>query len=213
MDDIVKRPRQKRSRDTLEQLMNAGVELLMQGEESEFSVARLSVKSGVSIGSIYQRFGSKEMIYLALQARVLEAMDAQAMRLFPTHRLDNMDDAAVIRDAVMRFCKHVSDHEKTIVALARLDGGNPRAVERGAQSCMKMGKAFETYLQTALGDTRQDAYDRCFRMMFSCTWVRIVGAPIAFDVTTADWTAFCDFLGDMCVAYLLQADADFKGRS
>jgi len=203
MDDIVKTPRQKRSRDTLEQLMTAGVDLLMQGEEAEFSVAALSLKSGVSIGSIYQRFGSKDMIYLALQERVLEAMDRKAARLFPTQRPKNLDDEGLIRDAVARFCAHVAGNQKIILSLARFDAGIPRAMERGTQSCLKVGEAFSAYLQTAFGDARRDDYDKCFRMMFACTWVRITGAPVTFDPATVDWTSLSGFLGDLCVAFLL----------
>ncbi|HZG31189.1 MAG TPA: TetR/AcrR family transcriptional regulator [Ensifer sp.] len=203
MNDIVKTPRQKRSRDTLEQLMSAGVDLLMQGEDAEFSVAALSMKSGVSIGSIYQRFGSKDMIYLALQERVLEAMDREVTRLFPPSRPDDLDDAGLIRDAVARFCGHVARNEKIILSLSRFDAGNPRAMERGARSCGKVGEAFSTYLETAFGVGRRDDYDNCFRMMFACTWTRITGAPLTFDPATVDWTSLSRFLGDLCVAFLL----------
>ena len=73
---------QKRSRATLERLLAAGIALLEDKGYEGLSIAELSARSGVSVGSIYQRFDSKESLFVALQERILERIDAEQQGLF-----------------------------------------------------------------------------------------------------------------------------------
>lgn len=61
-----KKPIQKRSKNTVEIILIASRQILLQDGPLKFSTNTIAKKSGVSIGSIYQYFQSKEKIIEAL---------------------------------------------------------------------------------------------------------------------------------------------------
>ena len=55
----MRQPKQDRSRVALERLMAASREILHEGTFELLTIAEISKRSGVSVGSIYARFGGK----------------------------------------------------------------------------------------------------------------------------------------------------------
>lgn len=71
--------RQKRSRDLVTELMRAGLELLKDRDFDRLSIADLCAATGITVGSFYARFDSKEAYIRALQLGVVEE-SRRAMR-------------------------------------------------------------------------------------------------------------------------------------
>jgi AcrR family transcriptional regulator len=71
-----KEPRQARSRATVETLLDATARVLQRDGYDHTSTNRIAEAAGVSIGSLYQYFPSKEAIVAALVEREVEAQFA-----------------------------------------------------------------------------------------------------------------------------------------
>jgi AcrR family transcriptional regulator len=71
--------RQKRSRDLVAELLRAGLGLLKDRDFDRLSIADLCAATGITVGSFYARFDSKEAFIRALQLGVVEE-SRRAMR-------------------------------------------------------------------------------------------------------------------------------------
>lgn len=75
-----KRPRQSRSRATVEAILEAATEVLNREGYDETSTNKIAARAGVSIGSLYQYFPNKDVIIGELQRRhqvdMLSLMDS-----------------------------------------------------------------------------------------------------------------------------------------
>jgi len=67
-----KRPRQARSRATVEAIIEAGARILSDGGWAEFTTNKVAVLAGVSIGSLYQYFPDKLSLVDAIRRRHLD---------------------------------------------------------------------------------------------------------------------------------------------
>lgn len=72
-----KRPQQARSRATIEALLTATARVLVKEGFDRASTNRIAEAAGVSIGSLYQYFPSKEALVAALVERHVEEMSAE----------------------------------------------------------------------------------------------------------------------------------------
>jgi AcrR family transcriptional regulator len=70
----VRPPKQRRSRESYERVLDAAHALLEENGFEGLTVQEVAARSGVSIGAIYERFGNKETLLRAVHARLMEAM-------------------------------------------------------------------------------------------------------------------------------------------
>src|SRR6202008_2823007 len=70
----VRPPKQRRSRESYERVLDAARALLEENGFEGLTVQEVAIRSGVSIGAIYERFGNKETLLRAVHARLMEAM-------------------------------------------------------------------------------------------------------------------------------------------
>ena len=206
MNSPVNPPRQKRSRHSFEQLMKAGIEILREGAEAEFSIADLSRRTGVSVGSIYQRFGSKERIYLALQDRVLSELDGEVEQLFAPNNARAAPFESVVADAVRRFCGHLRRNEALLRALITRDVGNAAALARGELSSQRIEAALLDFLAASLVEMRNTEVRASarvgFRVLYSSAWSRLMKQPLALAEPEYSWEGFTETMTEFYSAYL-----------
>jgi AcrR family transcriptional regulator len=72
-----KKPRQARSHATIEAILQAAAHILVQDGIDAASTNRIAEKAGVSVGSLYQYFPSKEAVIFALVERHVQRMQKQ----------------------------------------------------------------------------------------------------------------------------------------
>ena len=73
----VSEPKQQRSRDSFAKVRAAVLELLHERGTGQFSLAEVSARAGVSIGSIYGRVPGKAELLRAVQAQEFDRLDAE----------------------------------------------------------------------------------------------------------------------------------------
>jgi AcrR family transcriptional regulator len=71
---VAKPPQQGRSRASLERMLDAAEALMVERGSDDFALTEVGRVGRVSIGSIYNRFASKEELLHAVHARALERM-------------------------------------------------------------------------------------------------------------------------------------------
>ena len=111
MDASVREPRQNRSRQSLEKVLEAGVNVLAEKGYDGFSIADVSQQSGVSVGSIYQRFQSKAVLFAALQERILERIDREQDAMFDGIDASALSDGSIVDAAVKAVADQFQRHE------------------------------------------------------------------------------------------------------
>jgi AcrR family transcriptional regulator len=80
--DVSRKPQQGRSKASLERMLAAARELMLERGSEEFTLQEVSERGQVSIGSIYLRFESKDNLVRGVIAEALEALrlDENALR-------------------------------------------------------------------------------------------------------------------------------------
>lgn len=210
MDATTRRPMQQRSRATLEKLLSAGVDLLEEKGYEGLSIADLSARAGVSVGSIYQRFDGKESLFAALRERILERLDAQQSDLFrPIDR--SLPDAALVVEAVRRLATLLRRHEALLRVMILRGAVDEETRRRGSRSSVALARAYESHL---LGSVRRFGHphpdlaaDMSFRIVYATLTRRIMSGPTFESETDIDWDTFVAELATSQARYLL-SDAE-----
>jgi AcrR family transcriptional regulator len=76
-----KEPRQRRSREMLDVILEAGVRVLRREGALRFTTPRVAAAAGISVGSLYQYFPNKQALIFAIHSRVVARawIDVQAI--------------------------------------------------------------------------------------------------------------------------------------
>ncbi len=90
-----KKPKQKRSRLMVNNILEASIRVLKQHPYQQFTTNRVAEAAGISIGSLYQYFPNKQSILLELEIRAVNEMIENVEKLLfenkftPEQRLYN----------------------------------------------------------------------------------------------------------------------------
>ena len=210
MDAVVRKPMQRRSRETLERLLAAGIELLREAGYEGLSIAELSARSGVSVGSIYQRFDGKEALFAALQERILEGIDAEQAALFDDVDPD-LPDHELVREAVARLAAMCRRNEPLLRVMILRGAVDEPTRQRGSRSSIVLARSFEQFLLARVKRFGHEdpalAADVSFRMVYATLTRRIMSGPTFESQTDISWDVLSAELGRACAAYLLPPGA------
>ena len=100
-DASVRPPKQKRSQESLERVLQAGAEVLLDVGYEGFTLQEVSKRSGVSIGSIYACLGEKDLAFEWLEKAM--AQHDNALMWIKVHpRLDRLRDDPRYLDLLQR---------------------------------------------------------------------------------------------------------------
>lgn len=125
-----KTPQQARSRQTVESVLEAAAQVFAQRGYANTTTNHIAARAGVSIGSLYQYFPSKDSILLALAERHLERTFAATMQ-----EVGDKRDAPVpellraIVDALVQAHQAEPRLHRVIFEEARLDASFRRRLD------------------------------------------------------------------------------------
>ncbi|MGI5268347.1 TetR/AcrR family transcriptional regulator [Nonomuraea sp. CA-218870] len=95
-----KTPRQQRSRETVEAILEAAAQLFQRHGYAATTTNKIADRAGVSVGSLYQYFPNKDALLLALADRHLNAAAREVMRVFERAAEQPPDLARLVTDLV-----------------------------------------------------------------------------------------------------------------
>jgi AcrR family transcriptional regulator len=197
-----KQPKQARSTQLVEDVLQAAIQVLSREGAGRFTTVRVAQVAGVSIGSLYQYFPSKEAILFRLQLDEWRTTTALLIGI-----LDTPDPPPLerLRTAITAFLR--SECEEATLRTA-LEEAAP-SFNDAPEAAFHRREAFRRFLafwHELLPDTpprqRRLALDMVMMTMESAG-ERISGDPRL----AADVEAYARTLGDMVCAYLVQLRA------
>lgn len=177
---LIRPPLQRRSRQSLERVLEAGLEVLQEEGFEGFTLQEVSRRAGVSIGSIYARVPSREALIMAIYDRAMDWSEEQGWLQRNAARQD-LTPRERIEGIVADLANTTLDHGEVLRVFMRQAPMNPEIWQRGARISQATAKLFER----AILEHRQDlghpdpelAVDVAFRMVYCTTARRITHGP------------------------------------
>jgi AcrR family transcriptional regulator len=203
----VQPPQQERSRASFERVLAAGAALLEEEGYDGFTLAGVSSRAKVSIGSIYARVKSKDDLFYVIQDRFMT--ESESMPGFATSPEGYAE--LPTKELIVQI---VHDVGKTFQANSRLlrvfmHRGIVDAIvaERSSRSVSGFAHAFEGLLLTRRDEIVQEdpelAVDVAFRIAWGTLARQIMYWPTFESEHRIEWNRLVDELGTVLVAYLL----------
>jgi AcrR family transcriptional regulator len=202
----VRPPKQKRSQESLERVLDAATKLLEEKGFDAFTIQDVSQRADVSVGAIYARFGNKETLLRAVHKHAMDSIGREHESVAAADK-----GAADVRDAIVVAVRTVAGifrgNEKLLRAFMHLGAVDDEISRRGSENSTDLARQFEaTVLAHRDEITHPDpetAVDVAFRMAY-CTFARQVmyGPTFESDRPIA-WDELVYEVGTACAAYLL----------
>jgi len=201
--------RQARSRETQERIFAAGTRLLEEGGPEALTVVAVAEAAGVSVGGIYRRFGDKDRLLLAIQARFTARFAAEfAQRVSQLDISAVTPPATVIAAAVEGVAGSLRAHERLLQVFMVLGMQNPAVREHGSAISVEGGRAFRDTVMLAAAALRQHpdveaAIDFAYRLVYAACAHRILHGEYLESRRPLSWPDLIERLAQAVTAYLL----------
>jgi AcrR family transcriptional regulator len=206
----VRPPKQKRSRDSLERVLEAATALLEENGFEAFTIQDVSGRADVSVGAIYARFGSKENLLRAVHRRAMEALGAEQ------DVAASLDGQAVAtaRDAIVAAVNQVAGvfrgHDKLLRAFMHIGAIDDEIARRGSQGSIELSRSFKeavlAYRDEIAHSDPELAADVAFRMAYSTFARQVMYGPVFESDRPVEWDELVREVASACAAYLLGAN-------
>ena len=151
------RARQSRSRVTRELIFQAGARLLEEGGAEALTVAAVAARAGVSVGSVYRRFGDKDRLLASLQADFTANFRAEIVRRFAgAPRAGDADPGELVTAAVTAVAEAFRAHQRLLLVFILLGTANEAVLREGPRraSTLIPGGVFASCPSHFLGHRR-----------------------------------------------------------
>lgn len=209
-DTKSREPKQARSRQSFEKTIEAALALLQDRGNDEFTLADVSARSGVSIGSIYARFEGKDDLVRVAHGRKMDDIDAVSDHLFeplptdPEAGLESVAREAV--DRIIEVLRRYADILRPFMLRATQD---PTISQRGAASHAAMAAHFADVLRKWPGGfLGQAELDWCFNVVYSVVARRLGLGSTMEGSGSLEWPEIAEKLAGMVASYLKAGPQD-----
>lgn len=198
-------PKQGRSRESFERMIEAAIALLRDRAGPDFTLTDVSKRGKVSIGSIYCRFESKEVLIREAHARAMARFYDDEMAMIDRLRRRGEDLDTLIPAIVSDLAEYLRQRAPTLSAFMVCANTDPVIAGAGGAAYMRAKQAIVALILEHEGEIErpdpQRAADAVFNLVYSAL-ARHLGlghAPLAEDMS---WTRLKEDLGEMALAYL-----------
>jgi AcrR family transcriptional regulator len=206
-DTSVRPPKQKRSQQSLERVLDASIQLLEENGFEAFTIQDVSKRAGVSVGAIYARFGNKESLLRVVHRHAMETLrpEHEGVEAVDTGPADARE---VILGAVRAVAEIFHGNEDLLRAFMHLGAVDDEIARRGSESSVDLARRFEATVLAHRDELAhpdpETAVDVAYRMAY-CTFARQVMYGPEFESDRAiSWNELVAEVGSACAAYLLQ---------
>ncbi len=199
-------PKQRRSRETLDRVLEAATELLQEVGYDEMRVAEVGERANIGTASIYARVGSKHGLMLAVQARMVEQLDREAAEMLEPLREFDGPLGIIVRRVVTVIGDLFRRHESLLrVFMVRADTDST-VTEHGSESTVRLRDLVAEVLlarrQEIAHAAPETAVDVCFRMVYDTLARRVMRGADFESRRDLAWDDLLDELATACTAYL-----------
>lgn len=200
---------QARSRLTQQRILEAGTTLLEEGGTEALTVAAVAARAGVSVGSVYRRFGDKDRLIAALQHDMIDQFRADIIRRFAPRRAD---PAALVASAVAGLTETFEAHQCLMRVFITAGTADPAVAGVGSQASVDAGHVFRRFLEPI--ESMIDApepelrLDVAYRLVYGACMNRVLHGERFESDRPLTWRQLTDELVNVACLYLLGAPAE-----
>lgn len=207
----VKKPQQDRSRESLERVLEAGLDILVTEGWHQLTLARVCDRAGVSVGMLYRRFHGREDLLSALKNRWIDDAIAKAEELkarpFPW---DKMEASKALRLAIHTLAESFRRDE----AKTKLFGLHGVLDEEELKRLQAVSIAYSEWYRMILHHhidaithpNPQRAIDFSYNLLLDTMIRRMThGGEFATGTMIGTWEEFQEEMFIVCAGYLFHS--------
>lgn len=209
LPDLLKSPSQMRSHASLRRTLDGAKTVMRRFGNEDFTLADVCKEAGISVGSIYFRFESKENLTRAVLAEELRDIAEQERQILDRLKAHATDLEAFVTLYVEHFPVFLSENVSILrIAMERashdeLVAASGRAV--GDQSADLTAAAFLTYDPEISGTRKLEKAHAAYRIIFAALARELGLGSTQESAHWKDWSAFKRELSAFALAYLRYA--------
>lgn len=203
--DVSRKPQQGRSKASLERMLAAGRELMLERGSEEFTLQEVSERGQVSIGSIYLRFESKDNLVRGVIAEALEVLAKDEDELMERLGRDCQDLASFVPAYVEGYAEVLRRHAPLLRLTMERASTDPLVSAPGKESAMRAETNATNAMLAHVGefggtDPRVKAQS-AYHIVFATLARQLSLGSSGEAVHDYDWNLLKRELARMCLAY------------
>lgn len=210
----VQPPQQERSRASFERVIQAATALLEEGGYDGFTLAEVSKRANVSIGSIYARVKSKDDLFYVIQDRYMSLTEDRP-RLRDPADWGGREPREVVVEVVNEIGELFQVNQRLLRVFMHRGIVDTVVASRSSASVSRVHDEVEAILLTQRDAIAHDdpalAIDVAFRMAWGTLARQIMYGPTFESQRVIAWDTLVAELGRACAAYLLGGDGAARG--
>lgn len=203
---LTRAPQQGRSRASYERMVAAAEALMRERGSDEFTLNEVAQRGQVSIGSIYNRFDSKDVLIHVVQEMALATMDLDQQAVIVKARESAGGLDALIRELVDGIAETLRKHAEIMRPLMLRATNDPVVALAGKKSYIAAESQVRELLLSRREEIRHPDPERAVSSSYRIMYAAIARYLGFGSSTTAawegDWALLKEDLGRMCSAFL-----------
>lgn len=199
-------PLQNRSRATVDAILEASIRVLEQGGREALTTARAAEVAGVSVGTLYQYFGSRDAILDALQDRELtRATEFIQEILANTETIDDRKLARSIVEGLMRLYQAAPSLHR----LLAVEGLRITPPERVLAFDLRLVAAIRGFLSHSPIRLKRTNLDAASFVVYQSVRASML-AYLIEKPAGVDTPALCEELTELILSYLVEPNGSTR---
>jgi AcrR family transcriptional regulator len=203
----VRPPKQRRSREAWNRVLDAGVAVLEDGGYDAFTIAAVCERAQVAPTAIYARTSSKDALFLAVYEHGIVRLREEQEVFADPARWAGLAPAELVRAAVAEMIGISLRHQRYLRAVVLISADHPEVRRRGSRYSQELGEGFARVVlgarQSITHDEPHTAVRSIFATVFATAIIRIAYGPGFATPVPVDDDAFVADQGETAVRYLL----------
>jgi AcrR family transcriptional regulator len=204
--NVGRKPQQGRSKASLERLLAAARELMLERGSEEFTLLEVSERGRVSIGSIYLRFASKDNLIRAVIAGSLETLAEVEDRLLARLAKECADLATFVPAYVEGYAEVLRKHAPLLRLTMERAAFDPLVSAPGKEHALRAERLFTEALLAHAGEfggrDHKTRAQTVYHIVFATLARQLSLGSSGEAVHDYDWSLLKREMGRMCLAYL-----------
>lgn len=199
-------PQQDRSRASYERMVGATLDLIKERGGSSFTLAEVSKRGGVSIGSIYCRFENKDALVREVHGRLMSRYMREQRTMLARVGAFGGGLESLVPKFVSEYAEFLRKRAPALSPLMVLAAEDEVIAQAGKQAHQEMVHGFRDLVLKQASEIKNPnpvrAADSVFGVVYSALarYLGLGGAVTA--VGEGDWKALKEDLGAMALAFL-----------
>ena len=213
---LARAPKQERSRASFERVIEAATAILRERGHADFTLAEVSRRSKVSIGSIYCRIDGKDALVHIVQQRVYQQLEREFAEIVNRLRRQSLPLRKLIPPLVRDDAELYRRYGSIFNAMFALAPDDPVIAATGKHAYANAEMDFKLLLLEHRDEITHPDPEHAARFAYAMAWdliARRLGFGSRGGMSEGDWRELLDDLAVATLAVLLIDPADHRAAT